>query len=152
MQTGANPMLLLHDPKLTLAEGAVELWPSATGPLFRLMLDAFSRGTGVPTDVPFEQLGARHRRLIMHGAGEQWFEVREEPAKTKQSSLFRFQYKGLYPALDETSKLSPGFRGKLEHLVDEVECTVCGGSRLRDDAAAVQLRGRTIDEICRMPR
>ena len=151
VQTGANPMLLLHDPKLTLAEGAVELWPSATGPLFRLMLDAFSRGTGIPTDVPFEQLGARHRRLIMHGTGEQWFEVRGESAKTKQPPLFRFQYKGLYPALDETSKLSPGFRSKLEHLVDEVECTVCGGSRLRDDAAAVQLRGRTIDEICRMP-
>ena len=26
----------------------------------------------------------------------------------------------------------------VEHLVDEVECTVCGGSRLRDDAAAVR--------------
>ncbi len=151
VQTGANPMLLLHDPKLTLAEGAVELWPSVTGPLFRLMLDAFARGTGVPVDVPFEQLAARHRRLIMHGTGEQWFEVKEPPTKAKQPPLFRFQYKGLYPALDETSKLSPGFRSKLEHLVDEVECTVCGGSRLRDDAAAVQLRGRTIDEICRMP-
>jgi excinuclease ABC subunit A len=165
VQTGANPMLLLHDPKLTLAEGAIELWPTASGPIFRRMLDAFSRATGVPTDVPYEQLGARHRRLIMHGTGEQWFEVRGEErgergegkgergeaAKTKQTPLFRFQYKGLYPALDETSKLSPGFRSKLEHLVDEVECTVCGGSRLRDDASAVQLRGRTIDEICRMP-
>ena len=28
-----------------------------------------------PSDVPFEQLGARHRRLVMHGTGEQWFEV-----------------------------------------------------------------------------
>ena len=45
----------------------------------------------------------------------------------------------------------PALRGSLEHLVDEVECTVCGGSRLRDDAAAVRLRGRTIDELCRMP-
>ena len=65
--------------------------------------------------------------------------------------LFRFQYKGLYPALEEASRVSPGFRSRLEHLVDEVECTVCGGSRLRDDAAAVRLRGRTIDEFCRLP-
>ena len=47
--------------------------------------------------------------------------------------------------------MSPGLRTRLEHLVDEVDCSVCGGSRLRDDAAAVRLRGRTIDEICRLP-
>ena len=67
------------------------------------------------------------------------------------SPSFRFQFKGLYPALEEASRVSPGFRGRLEHLVDEVDCTVCGGSRLRDDAAAVRFRGRTIDEICRQP-
>ena len=64
---------------------------------------------------------------------------------------FRFQFKGLYPALEEASRVSPGFRGRLEHLVDEVDCTVCGGSRLRDDAAAMRFRDRTIDEICRQP-
>ena len=109
----------------------------------------------------------------MHGTGEQWFEVgRTRPAlrrtwrrrrkavhevqpkgddATAACPSFRFQFKGLYPALEEASRVSPGFRGRLEHLVDEVDCTVCGGSRLRDDAAAVRFRGRTIDEICRQP-
>jgi excinuclease ABC subunit A len=155
VQTGANPMALLHDPKLTLAQGAIALWPSAASALTRPMLEAFSRGTGVPIDVPFDQIGARHRRLLMHGTGEQWFDVyaRDEGSGKRGAGrpLFRFQYKGLYPALEETSRLSPNFRARLEHLVDEVECTVCGGSRLRDDASAVQLRGRTIDEICRLP-
>ncbi len=64
---------------------------------------------------------------------------------------FRFRYKGLYPALDEASRLSPRFRAKLEHLVDVVECSDCGGSRLRDDASAVQFRGQTIDSVCRLP-
>jgi len=140
-QTGTNPAALLHDPKLTLAEGAVDLWPRVDGRIFPMMLEGFSHGAGVPIDVPFDQLGARHRRLIMHGTGDQWFDAR----------CFRFQYKGLYPALEEASRISPGFRGKLEHLVDEVECSVCSGSRLRDDAAAVRLRGRTIDELCRLP-
>ena len=53
--------------------------------------------------------------------------------------------------MEEASRVSPGFRAQLEHLVDEVECTVCNGSRLRDDAAAVRLRGRTMDEFCRLP-
>jgi len=155
VQTGANPLALLRDPKLTLAEGAVALWPSPSTQLFPLMLEAWSRATGVPTDIPFEQLGARHRRLVMHGTGEQWFDVVLPSATSQEGAgarpIFRFQYKGLYPALEEASRLSPGFRGKLEHLVDEVECSVCNGSRLRDDAAAVQFNGRTIDEICRRP-
>jgi excinuclease ABC subunit A len=170
VQTGTNPAALLRDPKLTLAQGAVGLWPGASNRLFGLMLESFSRGTGIPIDVPYDQLGGKHRRLIMHGTGEQWFEVLVVPPsggmqpeggttnaqggmppKGGTTSSFRFQFKGLYPALDEASRISPSFRGRLEHLVDEVDCTVCGGSRLRDDAAAVRFRGRMIDEICRQP-
>ena len=143
VQTGTNPASLMRDPKLTLAEGAVGLWPEASSRLFAVMLESFARTMGIPTDVPFDQLGAKHRRLIMHGTGEQWFDV--------SSPQFRFQYKGLFPALDEASRISPSLRSRLEHLVDEVECTVCGGSRLRDDAAAVRFRDRTMDEYCRMP-
>ncbi len=181
VQTGANPAALLRDPKLSLAQGAVGLWPDVGSPIFAAMLDAFSRGTGVPLDVPFEELSGRHRRLVFHGTGEQWFDAQARVGEGERgrrgdsnvrkqgkndtlespplplsssptlSSSFRFQYKGLYPALEEASRQSPGFRAKLEYLVDEVECSVCGGSRLRDDAAAMRLRNRTIDEMCRMP-
>ena len=159
VQTGTNPALLLNDPKLTLAQGAISLWPDVRSPLFHLMLDALCRATGIPADVPFDCIGGKHRRLIMQGTGEQWFDVRGGErgegrgarGEGKETPLFRFQYKGLYPTLEEASRTSPALRAKLEHLVDEVECTVCNGSRLRDDAASMQLRGRTIDELCRMP-
>jgi excinuclease ABC subunit A len=151
-QMGANTSALLHDPKLTLATGAIALWPNVDNRLFQAMLAAISTHAGVPTDVPFEQLTAKQRRIVLHGTGEDWISV-YATAKRKQSAraLFRFQYKGLYPALDEASKLSPGLRSKLDHLVDEVECSTCGGSRLRDDAGAVRFRERTMDAICRTP-
>ena len=147
VQTGTNPTALLRDAELTLAQGAIALWPNPSSPIFSAMLAAFCHATGIPADVPFQQLDARHRRLVMHGTDDQWFDA----AAAAGRPAFRFQYKGLYPALEEASRVSPGFRSQLEHLVDEVECTVCSGSRLRDDAAAVRLRGRTIDEICRLP-
>jgi excinuclease ABC subunit A len=157
-QTGTNPAALLRDPKLTLAQGAVALWPTLKSQIFPLMLEGFTQSTGIPADVPFDQLDARHRRLIMHGTGDRWFDVHREVATGGRAPtegdtsqpVFRFQYKGLYPALEEASRLSPGMRGRLEHLVDEVECSVCGGSRLRDDAAAVRLRGLSIDQLCRL--
>ncbi len=47
--------------------------------------------------------------------------------------------------------MSFSYRVKLEHLAGEVPCSACRGSRLRDDAAAVQFGGKTLQEICEMP-
>ena len=159
VEVGANPTALLRDPKLSLADGAVALWPDPTNPTSRLMLEALSRETGVPLDIPFEQFSSRHRRIIMHGTGDDWFEARGQGERSevrsqgseKERVLFRFQFKGLYPALDEASRISPSFRKQLEQFVDEVDCSTCSGSRLRDDASAVRFHGHTIDEYCRMP-
>jgi excinuclease ABC subunit A len=166
VQIGANPAALLRDPKLTLAEGTLELWPNLQQPLAKSMLEALGRGAGIPLDIPFERLSARHRRMILHGTGEQWFEVgdsskfnvqssKSEQRKGKKTTLniepgtlkFKFQFKGLYPAIDEASRLAPSMRLKLEHLVGEVDCSTCDGSRLRDDAAAVRFRDHNIGEL-----
>ncbi|MBA3484095.1 MAG: ATP-binding cassette domain-containing protein, partial [Pirellulales bacterium] len=167
VEVGANPASLFRSTQLTLAEGAVLVWPSVKQPLFAAMLAALRDRFGLPTDVPFSQLSPRHRRLVMYGAGEEWIEVASSESRvtsddskkpTRNSKLathnlpsFRFQYKGLYPALEEASRLSPRLRGRLEHLVDEIECSQCGGSRLRDDSAAVRFQDRTIDEYSRLP-
>lgn len=161
---GANPAVLFRSMQMTLAEGAVLVWPDVEQPLFQRMLGALSQHTGLPLDVPFDQLPPRRRRFVMYGSDD-WIEVagdegaeqgtaKGKTRKKKRSPAapaFRFQYKGLYPALEEASRLSPRLRGRLEHLVDEIECSECGGSRLRDDAAAVRFQGRTIDEYCRLP-
>src|SRR5262249_43328953 len=46
---------------------------------------------------------------------------------------------------------SPAYRNRLEHLVTEVPCSTCGGSRLRDDAAAVRFQGYTPGELGKQP-
>ncbi len=164
-EVGANPAALMRSTQMTLAEGAILAWPGIEQPLFAAMLDALSNHTGLPTDVPFDQLAPKHRRLVLYGTGDEWIEVKSEHGRVKgekkkprgksnftlHSSPFKFQYKGLYPALEEASRLSARLRGKLEHLVDEIECSECGGSRLRDDASAVRFEGRTIDQFCRTP-
>ena len=151
-QTGANPAALLKDPKLTLAEGAIDVWPNVSGAMSQAMLAALSKQTGVPIDVPYEKLPSRQRRVLLHGTEDEWIDVYPSGRKRKKRRpLFRFQFKGLYPAIEDASRLSQSLRTRLEHLVDEVDCSMCGGSRLREDASAVRYRGRTIDDICRTP-
>ncbi|MDR1291166.1 MAG: excinuclease ABC subunit UvrA [Planctomycetaceae bacterium] len=243
VQHGADPMLFVSDPKATLLGGAVKLFPNAKTEIGKAMLKAFSDETGIPIDTPFEQLDARHRRLIFHGTGNQEFKVKFETAKTdkdkepakilpqetlpqeilSQETLpqeilsqethtqeishqrflfddfssanssndniedstkkvaaiskvdnvnkvdkvqsggkniggastvvveFSFKYKGIYSATEEAARLVPFLRSEDDVVVSEVECGVCMGSKLRDDAAAVRLMGYTMDQICRFP-
>ncbi|MDP7015681.1 MAG: excinuclease ABC subunit UvrA [Pirellulaceae bacterium] len=146
VQTGANPAALLRSDLLSLQDGALLLWPDLATGHSAAMLDALAGGLGIAVETPFVELSTRERRLVMHGAGDRWFDV-----KHGERPLFRFQFKGLYPALEEASRLSASFRAKLEHLVDEVDCSACGGSRLRDDASAARFRDKTIDQLCRTP-
>ncbi|MDR0706025.1 MAG: ATP-binding cassette domain-containing protein [Planctomycetaceae bacterium] len=187
VQQGANPAIFLKDPKRTLAEGAVLLFPDVQKPIAKAMFRAFAKQTGIPLDISFDQLDARHRRLIFHGTGETWFSVEltmsngkrktenSEQRNVNQSAVpqkstkkpvvpesntsdgsptmirFQFQYKGLYPSMEEATRLVPSFRGQMDEILSEVECGVCMGSRLRDDVSAVRFIGYTMDQICRLP-
>lgn len=155
-QTGTNPAALVRSPTMTLADGAALLWPQLDQSVSMWMLRALSRHTGIPLDMPFEELSVTHRRMLFRGTGAPWIEVREEdrPGSKKANQkavLFRFQFKGFYPALEEASRLTPGLRGRLEQFTDEIDCAACDGSRLRDDAAAVRFRDQTIADIVHMP-
>ena len=155
-QMGADLSVFIEDDKLSLSQGAVNLWPGVSIPLFKRMLDAFAHQTGVPIDVPFNELAGRHKRVVLQGYGKNWIPVYKTVSgknrKNAQPELdFQFQYAGLYPTLDVASRIMPGLRGRLSGLRAEIECPSCGGSRLRPDASAVRLKGRSVDELERMP-
>ncbi len=158
-QQGTNQTALIADPRRSLAEGAVAAWPRVVGnSLFGRMLEALSRQFDIPLDIPFERLDPRHQRYILFGTGEKTIDLPSKsidpppkPAAVRPECTPRFQYKGLYPAVEEATRVSFSYRLKLEHLSGEVACSVCRGSRLRDDAAAVRFGGRTLQEICELP-
>jgi excinuclease ABC subunit A len=176
-QVGTNPAALIQDKKLSLREGALLIWPDLDHELSQALLTALAAGTGLDVAAPFEELNARQRRILLHGTADRWFEVprpeskerekekeekqeQEEKQKKKKeeagdvagrSPWFRFQFKGVYPTLEQAARLSAKWRTSLEQFVDEADCSVCGGSRLRDDAAAVQFHGHCMDDLCRLP-
>lgn len=172
VHAGANPSSFIRDPKLTLAEGAISIWSDLEAPTTVAMMRAFARETGTPLDVSFDRLDSRFRRVIFNGTGERWISVLEcdlEAARNAKSAderargacegvtlgtsqtVFQFQFKGVYPATEEAGKAAPYYRSRLEYQVEEQECSMCLGSRLRDDVAAVRFHNLTLDQICRTP-
>ncbi len=150
IEQGTNLSALIADPRKTLAESAVDAWPDAKdNATFRLMLNAMAKQFRIPLDVPYYQLDPNQKRQILYGTGERWIAFDDDAPAAFQR--VKFQYKGLYPAIEEASRVSYVYRLQLRDLVGEVACSVCHGSRLRDDAAAMRFHGTTLQQICELP-
>ena len=148
IQHGANPAMLIPDGHRSIRAGAVVVWPDFSGnSMFTRMIEAMAKATGIDLDMPFDELEGRHRRTILHGAGDTWFSV---PAAKGQPE-YSFQFKGLFPAIEEAGRVSYVYRFKLQGMVDDVPCASCMGARLRDDSAAVRFHGFTLDQIGQWP-
>jgi len=150
VQKGANPALLIRDPGRSLRDGAIAAWPDlGENADFARVAEALAAHVGFDLDTPFEKLDPAHQRVILFGSSEEWIAVGD--------GAFRFQYKGLYPALDEASRVSPAYREKLDPFLSEVACSTCQGSRLRPDAAAARFcfkpgeASQTIGDLCSRP-
>ena len=167
IQQGTNLGALVSDQTRSLSQGAVSAWPDPTkSPLFRRMLAAMARECDIPLDVPFSQLDPAQQRAVLYGTGETWITlpaadgVSTSPSKGRNKSatpsstsarMLRFQYKGLYPAIEQAASLSYDYRSKLYGLVGDVPCSSCQGSRLREDASSVKLAGKTLKQLCDLP-
>jgi len=172
-QQGTNLGALVSDQTRTLSQGAVTAWPDpATSPLFQRMLAAMAKECDIPLDVSFSQLDPTQQRAVLFGTGAVWISLdgvglgtRNAPRKVKKSvsaaasaslrspssPLLRFQYKGLYPAIEQAASLSYEYRMKLFSLIGDCPCSSCHGSRVRADAAAVKLGDKTIRQLCDLP-
>jgi excinuclease ABC subunit A len=125
--------LVVPDPSKSFDEGAIEPW---TKPRYRaLFQDAkkWARGRGIPTNVPWRQLNAEHRTLILEGDPENDYEG----------------VKGFFNWL-ERKKYKLHVRVFLSRYRGYATCPECGGTRLRAEARAVRVAGKAITEVCKL--
>jgi len=125
--------LVVPDSSKSLDEGAVEPW---TKPRYRTLLQEvkkWARGRGIPLNVPWRQLTAEQRRLILEGDPENDFEG----------------VKGFFSWL-ERKKYKLHVRVFLSRYRGYATCPDCSGTRLRAEARAVRFAGRSITEICKL--
>jgi excinuclease ABC subunit A len=128
-----DPDLVIPDKGKSLNEGVIEPW---TKPRYRgLMNDLkkFARAKNIPLDVPFRELTAAQRELVMQG----------EP-KSGYSGV-----NGFFAWL-ERKKYRLHVRVFLSRFRGYAICPDCRGMRLRAEARAVRVSGKSITEVCAM--
>ncbi|MGL4554514.1 MAG: ATP-binding cassette domain-containing protein, partial [Gemmataceae bacterium] len=149
VQQGASTALVVRDPRLSLRAGAIAAWPDfKANHDFAAFAAALARHAGFSLDEPFQQLDGAHQRAVLQGTGDAWIALDE-------ASGVKFQYKGIFPAVDEATRVSMAYRQRLDQLVTEVPCSTCHGSRLKPEASAARLPLRdasfTMQQLCHLP-
>jgi excinuclease ABC subunit A len=125
--------LVVPDSSKSLDEGAILPW---TKPRYRnLLQDAkkWARGRGIPTNVAWRHLTEEQRRLILEG----------DPESDYEGITGFFKYL-------ERKKYKLHVRVFLSRFRGYATCLECGGTRLRAEARAVRVAGRSITEVCKL--
>jgi len=143
VQAGAEFGTISERAGPSIREGAIPQWPNLYiyGPdnPFVMALEAVARHGGFSLDEPFDDLSSEQRRMIFQGTGEVWLELDNKLGT-------QIQFKGLFPAITEASRVSWVYRHRLSDILGETSCSTCAGSRLKDYPSAVKLSGRTMAE------
>jgi excinuclease ABC subunit A len=125
--------LVVPDPSKSIDDGAIEPWNK---PRYRALfqdLKKWARGQGIATNVAWRHLTADQRQLILEGDPENDYDG----------------VKGFFNWL-ERKKYKLHVRVFLSRYRGYATCPECGGTRLRPEARAVRVAGKSITEICKL--
>ena len=144
-----DPALVMPNPNLSLAEGAIIAWPTddKQGYYWQL-IEATCNHFDIPTKIPVHELSDAQVHVLMYGSGQEEIGVRyvnREGAKRTYTTRFE----GVIPNLERRYQESTSdyVRSKLEEFMIDRPCEACAGTRLSPIARAVTIAGRPIFDI-----
>ena len=123
--------LVVPDASKSLDEGAIEPWSKPRYKALFQDMKKWARARDIPTNIAWRHLTAEQRKLVLEGDPENDFEG----------------VKGFFTWL-ERKKYKLHVRVFLSRYRGYATCPECGGTRLRAEARAVRVAGRSITEIC----
>ncbi|MGZ3421832.1 MAG: hypothetical protein ACXVEE_28415 [Polyangiales bacterium] len=138
----ATEETVVPDRSRTLREGAVAGWGAPRTVAYAVELKRAVDALGVDPDVPWEKLPEAQRVALISGGVSK--------KKKPYEGIVRFVEDRIATEDDETDEGALDLDA-LEALREDVVCNVCNGTRLRPEARAVEIGGKSISDLGAMP-
>jgi len=143
-----DPELVVPDPTLSLAEGALQPWNRGVTAYWRRLIAAVAEEYGVDADKPWSKLKKSEKEVFLYGTGEERHQVSYKN-RFGRSRSYRVRFEGVVNNLErryeETD--SETNRERIEGYMAEQPCPQCEGARLRPESLAVKVGGLSIAEM-----
>ena len=140
-----EPELVIPNPRLTLAEGAVKPWSRIAGnsTAYLKVLEAVGIEHGFDVHTPIQKLSESKKRLMLNGTGGEVYSVNGK----------EMLFSGVLGMLEQKYKETDSdyVRKELETYMRKTTCPECDGKRLRLESLAVTVAGRHLFDLVQMP-
>ena len=145
-----DPDLVL-DPSRSLLGGGIRPWAESQSQWLYGLITGLCQRYNLDSTVPIRRLGEEARRLILYGSGKEKvrFPYINQAGERK---WFEVPFPGVIPWLEDRLRQanSDWARQEYEQYMSARPCTACQGRRLRPEALAVTVGGRSIAEVSAM--
>ena len=144
-----DPELVVRDPDLSIADGAIAPWAGGRTEYFARVLEAVAEAGGFSTSTPWRKLKKSEQKTILFGSGNKKVHVQYRNRYGRVRS-YDTHYEGVVPwlARRHSEADSDYARETIEGYMREVPCPACGGARLKPESLAVTVAGRNLFELC----
>ncbi|MBR2663476.1 MAG: excinuclease ABC subunit UvrA [Clostridia bacterium] len=142
---------IFPDEHLSLREGGLNAMGFDTGSgMASQYLKAMGKKYGFTMDTPVGKLKEDARRAILYGTGDEKLTIEYEGARG--ISQYSTAFEGVIPTMERRYRetASEGMREAYEEYMAEELCPACHGQRLKPEARAVTVGGKSLPEISDM--
>jgi excinuclease ABC subunit A len=150
-QQEIDPDLLVPDPSLSLAEGALVPWSIGNSSFYESVIQAIAERYELDLDTPWEDLSEEQRDLFLYGTkGDRVYVQYRNRMGRRRSYMLAFE--GLVPSLERRYKETDSSqqRERIEEYMSFRPCPECKGARLRPEVLAVTVGGNNIHEFSQL--
>src|SRR5215211_6867272 len=142
-----DPELVVPDPTLSLAEGALQPWNRGISAYWKRLIASVAAHYDVDADKPWSKLKPDEKEIFLYGTGDERHHVSYTNRFGRRRS-YKVRFEGIVNNLqrryEETD--SETSRERIEGYMAEQPCPACKGARLRPESLAVRVGGLSIAE------
>jgi excinuclease ABC subunit A len=146
-----DPQLVVPDPTLSLAEGALQPWRSGYSGYWRRLIKSVASTYGIDIETPWQELTAEEQDVFLYGTGTERHTIRTRSRAGRQRS-YEVKFEGLVNNLERRYQESDSekVRDRIEDYMAEQDCPSCKGARLKPSSLAVTVGGISIRDFTEM--
>ena len=135
-----DPDLIVPDKSVSMENGAIDAWRKGGKRMnifYNRLVKRFCKKMEISKSKPFSEIPKEFVQILMHGT------------TAADKKKYGIAFEGVVPNLDRRWKTTTSeyVKTRLHSYLSEQPCQGCGGTRLRPEAIAVTVGGRSIHDL-----
>ncbi|MDP2807363.1 MAG: excinuclease ABC subunit UvrA [bacterium] len=146
-----DPEALVHNPELTVNQGAISHYGDPMGHWIGSHLEAVAKAYNFSLDEPWGKMSQKNRDILLYGT-DKAVNIRYESASNDNVYQFTKKFEGIIPMMMRRYQQTDSdyVRYEVEKFMSILPCPVCLGARLKPESLAVKVAGRSINELSKL--